>query len=49
MKKYDVAVIGGCASGMVAAINDKRKNPKLNISIIEKLPFKTDENIITHN
>ena len=38
MKKYDVAVIGGCASGMAAAINAKRLNPKLNIVIIEKLP-----------
>ena len=38
MKKYDVAVVGGCASGITAAINAKRKNPKLNIVIIEKLP-----------
>ncbi len=38
MKKYDAAVIGGCAAGMVAAIAAKRKNPKLNIVIAEKLP-----------
>lgn len=38
MKKYDVAVIGGCAAGMAAAINAKRRTPKLNIAIIEKLP-----------
>ena len=38
MRKYDAAVIGGCASGMAAAINAKRLNPKLNIVIIEKLP-----------
>ena len=38
MRKYDVAVIGGCAAGMVAAINAKRKNPKLNIAVIEKFP-----------
>ncbi len=38
MKKYDVAVVGGCAAGITAAINAKRKNPKLNIVIIEKLP-----------
>ena len=38
MRKYDVAVIGGCAAGMAAAINAKRRNPKLNIAIIEKLP-----------
>lgn len=38
MKKYDAAVIGGCAAGITAAINAKRLNPKLNIVIIEKLP-----------
>lgn len=38
MKKYDAAVIGGCAAGITAAINAKRRNPKLNIVIIEKLP-----------
>lgn len=38
MKKYDVAVIGGCAAGMTAAISAKRRNPQLNIVIIEKLP-----------
>ncbi len=38
MKKYDAVVIGGCAAGMVAAIIAKRKNPQLNIAIIEKLP-----------
>lgn len=38
MKKYDAAVIGGCAAGMAAAINAKRLNPKLNIVIIERLP-----------
>lgn len=38
MKKYDAAVIGGCAAGITAAINAKRLNPELNIVIIEKLP-----------
>lgn len=38
MKKYDVAVVGGCAAGITAAISAKRKNPQLNIVIIEKLP-----------
>ena len=38
MRKYDAAVVGGCAAGMAAAINAKRLNPKLNIVIIEKLP-----------
>ena len=38
MKKYDVAVVGGCAAGITAAIAAKRQNPELNIVIIEKLP-----------
>lgn len=38
MKKYDVAVVGGCAAGITAAIAAKRQNPELNIAIIEKLP-----------
>ncbi|MBO5859499.1 MAG: NAD(P)/FAD-dependent oxidoreductase [Clostridia bacterium] len=38
MRKYNAAVVGGCAAGMTAAINAKRLNPELNIVIIEKLP-----------
>lgn len=38
MKKYDAVIVGGCASGMAAAITAKKRNPKLNIAIIEKLP-----------
>ena len=38
MKKYDLAIIGGCSAGLVAAINAKRINPSLNIAVIEKLP-----------
>ena len=38
MKKYDLAVIGGCSAGIVAAINAKRLQPELSIVIVEKLP-----------
>ena len=38
MKSYDLAVVGGCSAGLVAAINAKRLQPKLRIAVIEKLP-----------
>ena len=38
MKTYDLIVVGGCSSGIVSAINAKRRNPHLKIAIIEKLP-----------
>ncbi len=38
MKSYDMIVIGGCSSGIVAAINAKRINSELKIAILEKLP-----------
>lgn len=38
MKNYDLAVIGGCSAGIVAAINAKRLQPKLKVAVIEKLP-----------
>ncbi len=38
MKTYDLAVVGGCSAGLVAAINSKRINPKLRVAVIEKLP-----------
>lgn len=38
MKKYDLIIVGGCASGLVAAINAKRLHPKARIAVIEKLP-----------
>ncbi len=38
MKSYDLIIVGGCASGIVAAINAKRRNPDIKIAIIEKLP-----------
>ena len=38
MKKFDVIIIGGCASGLVAAINARKLYPGLSIAVIEKLP-----------
>ena len=38
MKKFDVIIIGGCASGLVAAINAHRLYHGLSIAVIEKLP-----------
>ncbi len=38
MKKYDIAVIGGGASGLSAAISAARTRPDLKIVILEKLP-----------
>lgn len=38
MKKFDFIAVGGCAAGLVAAINAKRLHPKLNIAVIEKNP-----------
>lgn len=38
MKVYDVGVVGGCASGMAAAINAKRIYPDYSVVIFEKLP-----------
>lgn len=34
--KFDVAIIGGGASGLTAAIQVKRKNPELSVVILEK-------------
>ncbi|MBQ9484190.1 MAG: aminoacetone oxidase family FAD-binding enzyme [Ruminiclostridium sp.] len=38
MKKYDIAVIGGGASGLAAAINAKRTDKSLSVAVIERLP-----------
>ncbi len=38
MKRFDLTVIGGCASGLAAAINCKRLYPQKRIAVIEKLP-----------
>lgn len=38
MKNYDLIVVGGCSSGIVAAINAKRLYPEMKIAVIEKNP-----------
>lgn len=38
MKEFDIAVVGGGASGLTAAIEAKRKNGDLNVVILERLP-----------
>lgn len=38
MKNYDLIIVGGCASGLAAAINCKRLYPEKRIVILEKLP-----------
>lgn len=38
MKNYDLIIVGGCASGLAAAINCKRLYPQKRIVILEKLP-----------
>ncbi len=38
MKNYDLIIVGGCASGLAAAINCKRLYPQKSIVILEKLP-----------
>ncbi|MBQ2846764.1 MAG: NAD(P)/FAD-dependent oxidoreductase [Clostridia bacterium] len=38
MKNYDMVVVGGCSSGIVAAVNAKRLYSEMKIAVIEKLP-----------
>ena len=38
MKRFDLIIIGGCASGLAAAVNAHRLYPGLEIAVIEKLP-----------
>ena len=38
MKKYDLIIVGGCASGLAAAINCKRLYPDKKVIVLEKLP-----------
>ncbi|MBR5091765.1 MAG: NAD(P)/FAD-dependent oxidoreductase, partial [Ruminiclostridium sp.] len=37
MKTYDIAVIGGGASGLAAAISAKRTNRKASVAVLERL------------
>lgn len=38
MQNFDIAVIGGGASGLAAAISAARTNPELKIAVLERLP-----------
>ena len=38
MKRFDLIIIGGCASGLATAVNAHRLYPGLEIAVIEKLP-----------
>ncbi len=38
MKYADVAIVGGCAAGLAAAISVKRNRPDMSVAVIEKLP-----------
>lgn len=38
MKRFDLTVIGGCTSGLAAAISCKRKYPEKKVAVVEKLP-----------
>lgn len=38
MKNYDLIVVGGCSSGITAAINAKRLYPEMKIAVLEKNP-----------
>lgn len=45
MKQYDIAVIGGGASGLAAAISAKRTEKDVSVAVIERLP-KTGKKIL---
>lgn len=38
MKKFDVIIAGGSASGLAAAISAKRQHPDYSVAVLEKLP-----------
>ncbi|MBQ2842026.1 MAG: NAD(P)/FAD-dependent oxidoreductase [Clostridia bacterium] len=38
MKNFDLIVVGGCSSGIAAAVNAKRLNPEMKIAVLEKNP-----------
>ena len=38
MKRFDLIIIGGCASGLAAVVNAHRLYPELKTAVIEKLP-----------
>lgn len=49
MKRYDIAVVGGGASGLTAAISAKRENASLSVCILERLPRVGKKLLVTGN
>ncbi len=49
MKKYDIAVIGGGASGLTAAISAKRTASDLRVCLLERLPRVGKKLLVTGN
>lgn len=49
MKRYDIAVVGGGASGLTAAISAKRENSSLSVCVLERLPRVGKKLLVTGN
>lgn len=49
MRKYDIAIIGGGASGLTAAISAKRENRSLSVCVLERLPRVGKKLLVTGN
>lgn len=49
MKKYDIAVVGGGASGLTAAISAKQENRSLSVCILERLSRVGKKLLVTGN
>ena len=49
MKKYDIAVVGGGASGLAAAISAKRENSSLSVCVLERLSRVGKKLLVTGN
>ncbi len=49
MKKYDLCIAGGCASGLAAAINAARMHPGIKTAVLEKLPRVGKKILVTGN
>lgn len=49
MERYDVIVVGGCASGLCAAIQAARTNKEAAIAVLERLPRVGKKILVTGN
>ena len=49
MERYDVMVVGGCASGLCAAIQAARTNKGASIAVLERLPRVGKKILVTGN